>query len=467
MTPLAARLQPWMEKTLQSEEIHHWLREFGSPLNLIQPEPLTENIAALDRAAEEFDVDFRVFFARKANKCLSLVDAAHEAGAGIDIASLNELQQVLARGVPGEDIICTAAIKDERLLKTCTEHGVTIAIDNRDEWHQLNKQVENTSSPTPIALRLSGFDFDGQRQDSRFGIDLSELDQLLAECQNEAVGAGIRIVGIHFHLDGYSAPERVFAIRQCLPIVDQLRVMGHPVAFLDMGGGIPMSYLDDESQWDTFWQQLHQAVLKQSEPITFNNHGLGYLAVDGQLYGRRACYPYFQTCVQDQWLRGVLEADCGETSIAAAIGQRKLQLRCEPGRSVLDGCGMTVAKVVFRKQNPAGHWFIGLSMNTTQCRTSSDDFLVDPILVPSPDGSPSEPIDGYLVGAYCTESELISLRRFQFPSGVRVGDLVALPNTAGYLMHFRESRSHQFPLAKNVVTRTNDPLRAEVDPIDC
>jgi diaminopimelate decarboxylase len=39
------------------------------------------------------------------------------------------------------------------------------------------------------------------------------------------------------------------------------------------------------------------------------------------------------------------------------------------------------------------------------------------------------------------------------------------PNTAGYLMHFVESRSHRFPLARNLVV---DEARGavEVDAVD-
>ena len=62
----------------------------------------------------------------------------------------------------------------------------------------------------------------------------------------------------------------------------------------------------------------------------------------------------------------------------------------------------------------------------------------------------STPFEGFLVGAYCIEAELILRRRLAFPQGVGVGDIVALPNTAGYLMHILESASHQIPLASNV-----------------
>ena len=105
-------------------------------------------------------------------------------------------------------------------------------------------------------------------------------------------------------------------------------------------------------------------------------------------------------------------------------------------------------------------------MNRTQCRTSSDDFLVDPILIPS-SSEPTDAMSGYLVGAYCTESELLTLRKLHFPEGVRRGDLIAFPNTAGYLMHFLESRSHQFPLAKNIVVDNTAAATAwQLDPID-
>ncbi|WP_207395090.1 Y4yA family PLP-dependent enzyme [Bremerella alba] len=455
-----------MENILNSSEIHNWMRQHGSPLNLIRTEPLVHNIQSLNRIAQQLEIDFRVYFARKANKCLSFVDVASEAGAGIDVASLQELEQVAQRGISGRNIICTAAIKDEGLLSACVDSEATIAIDNADELHQLSKHLSESAPPVDIALRLSGFEFNGKRLDSRFGIDINQLDQFLRSWKDTLSRPSIRITGIHFHLDGYSAQQRVAAISQCLPVTDTLRELGHPVQFLDMGGGIPMSYLMDEAQWRSFWDELHHAVLNKRKPITFKNHGLGFLDVQGEIHGTRSCYPYFQSSVQGEWLRTVLTSNFESSTIADAIRKRNLQLRCEPGRSVLDGCGMTVAKVVFRKQHPNGEWFVGLSMNSTQCRTSSDDFLVDPILVPEPDALRSDAIEGYLVGAYCTESELISLRRFQFPQGVSIGDLIAIPNTAGYFMHFRESRSHQFPLATNAVVTSLAPPQISIDEID-
>ncbi|PQZ85195.1 hypothetical protein CQ016_14190 [Arthrobacter sp. MYb222] len=63
------------------------------------------------------------------------------------------------------------------------------------------------------------------------------------------------------------------------------------------------------------------------------------------------------------------------------LKRRGIQLRCEPGRSLLDGCGMTLAQVAFVKTRSDGLPLVGLHMNRTQCRSTSADFLVDPLLL--------------------------------------------------------------------------------------
>ena len=285
----------------------------------------------------------------------------------------------------------------------------------------------------------------------------------------------MRLDGVHFHLDGYGADDRVLALDQALRVVDALRAAGHAPRFIDMGGGIPMSYLDDADQWSRFWHEHREALLGRRDPLTFGNHGLGLTAHGDEILGAPAVYPFHQVPVRGAWMARVLDgrvdAD-GGSSVARALADRGLELRCEPGRALLDGCGLTAARVVHRKRRRDGAWLIGVEMNRTQCRSTSDDFLVDPLLLrpaagdrlPDDDRGPAGPVEGFLVGAYCIERELLTWRRLRFPGGVRRDDIVVFPNTAGYLMHILESSSHQIPLARNLVMGASGP--PTLDPID-
>ncbi len=471
---LTARLEPWQaEICAEPARIAGWLAEYGSPLNLIDPTPLATNAAQLTAAAAAEGVELGIFFARKANKALAFVDEALQQGLGIDVASERELAQTLERGVPPGRVVVTAAVKPAALLTLCVDSGATVVIDNEDELAALVLLAERSGARVPVALRLAPALGDATRQ-TRFGLPAAELLAVVDRQWPAGHESALVIEGLHFHLDGYDAGERVDAIGQSLELIDALRERGHRPSFVDMGGGIPMSYLDDAGEWERFWEEHRRGLLGSSRSLTFDGHGLGLSVHAGEVVGRANIYPSCQEPTGGAWLQTILRAPAGgpaAATIADALRARAVNLRCEPGRSLADGCGLTAARVEFRKQRLDGTWLIGVAMNRTQCRSTSDDFLVDPLLLrvddPDRSGVPAPaPIEGYLVGAYCIERELLTWRRLAFPRGVVVGDIVVFPNTAGYLMHILESASHQIPLARNlVVTSAGAPVLDRIDAV--
>ncbi len=466
VAPLTGRLEPWQRDLCHRPGLlREWMDQHGSPVNVLDPAPMARNAAQLADAAARFGLDLGIYFARKANKALSLVDTARDLGLGVDLASERELAQVLDRGVPGSALVMTAAVKPAALMQLCVASGTTVVIDNADERDQLAAVARTGGATVRVALRLAP-ELGADRRQTRFGFTLDEAIAAAAE----GWPAALAITGVHFHLDGYDASERVRALTESLRLVDALRAHGHDPSFVDIGGGIPTSYLDSEAQWERFWVEHREGLLGAREPLTFDGHGLGLLAQDGAIIGRPAVYPFHQRLTSGAWLTEVLSAEVAPgRSVAQALRERGLQLRCEPGRALLDGCGLTAARVAYRKQRRDGTWLIGVEMNRTQCRSTSEDFLVDPLVLRTDtdnatDARDEPAIEGFLVGAYCIERELLTWRRLRFPRGVRVGDIVVFPNTAGYLMHILESSSHQIPLARNLVVRPD--LKARLDPID-
>lgn len=466
--PLSPRLEGWhLEVGARPRQAAELLRRHGSPLHLHHVEPLLRNAADLRRAAEEAGVHLGVFFARKANKAVAYVEAARDGGLGIDVASERELRQCLDGGVRPRALISTAAVKTSSLLALCAWHGIVTVLDNDDELEKLEAGARRVETPAPVALRLSGFRAGSRRLGSRFGWDVADFGAVVERLRRAS--PWLWLEGLHFHLDGYDAADRVAALDTCLELADELAALEMPPCFIDMGGGVPVSYLAEEEEWRAFLAELDRALRGERPPITYGNHGFGRLAHESGLVGEPAVYPHFQRPVGAAWLGEVLEAprpSDPSTSIAEALRSRNLELRCEPGRSLVDGCGLTLARVEHRKRLPDGDWFIGLLMNGSQCRSRKSELLVDPLLLPASDRPRrGDPMEGYLTGAYCSEDDLITHRKLCFPDGVEIGDVLAFPNTAGYLMHFVESRSHGFPLPKNlVVDGSGNPLR--LDPAD-
>lgn len=459
LPPLTARLAPWMRELLADPgACTQLLEEHGSPLNVHDFTALARHAGELTAVAEDHGVDLRIFVARKANKTLGLVEAAHRAGLGLDVGSHRELAQVLDLGVPSRAVVVTAAIKPPPLLRLALDAGATLVLDNLDEAAAVEGEIAAAPGPEqpsagaghPIALRLAPTP-GGAVGPTRFG-ESAQVWQHWATSR-DAARDGVRIEGLHFHLHGYDPLARAQALTEALELVDALRETGHRPHFIDIGGGIPMSYLDDAAEWRSFWEEHERRSTAADSSLTWRGEPL------------RQVYPYHQRVVRGQWLDTVLRAEAlPGTTVAEALRERGLQLRCEPGRSMLDGCGMTLARVIQRTTTSDGIPLIGLEMNRTQCRSTSDDFLVDPVLVRA--GSPpSPPVDAFLVGAYCIEAELILRRRLRFPQGVGIGDVVALPNTAGYLMHILESASHQIPLASNLVRGAGGFRRDRIDAV--
>lgn len=448
---LTARLEPWMVNLLADQnKCRAIVDEFGSPANVHVPGVLPRNADELIAAGDALGVDVRVFFARKANKSLAFVDAAREAGHGIDVASHRELAQTLGRSVTGERIILSAAIKPEPLLALAIDHGVTISLDSERELERVAAIAIKHDRTANVAPRLAPDPW--RLPPTRFGQRLHEWQTTLSGVIDER----IRIVGIHAHLHGYAVHDRAIALEEALSLVDFLNARDHHLEFIDLGGGVPMSYLDDKVEWDEFLAANDRAIRGEGAPFTWNDVPLTNF------------YPFHQQPTRGSWLSELLQTaitvDGSSGNAASHLNTRELRLHLEPGRALLDGCGLILTTVAFVKKRSDGVSLVGLEMNRTQCRTTSDDILVDPILVPGPEATRPPASEAFLVGAYCIEDEIIVKRKIHFPDGVAEGDIVAFPNTAGYFMHIVESASHQIPLARNVVL--NSTMAAVGDGID-
>lgn len=453
LTPV---IDKWIEKLIDERNLlNEAVQGYESPINIHCKDNFKSNIRNYSRLLNDFGLRHKIYYARKANKCILFPLTSWHMNQGIDTASYREVKQCLEMGIPSKSIVCTAAVKNRKLLELLVKNNIEIVLDNEDEMQLLHEVCMELTIKANVIMRLSGFVKANQVLRSRFGFKLEDAYTVITQ----RMGSGKELPyfhyrGVHFHLNGYDIEERAIALYQSCQLIERLQQVGIKTESLDMGGGFLMNYLANEKEWENFNTALKEAVMGNLEAITYANDGLGLILNEGKLLGKIDVYPYYNKLNKENLLKKILETQFSGKPLYQSLKELNLELRMEPGRSLLDQCGITVAKVAFRKRDTENNLLIGLEMNRTQLRSSSADFLLDPIHLTSVPSIDSEQVSGYLVGAYCLEQEHILKRKLLFNTMPQVGDLFIFVNTAGYMMHFYESEAHLFPLARNLVYDT-------------
>jgi len=451
--PLTPIIAPWVHELIKENQLFEAIETHQSPLNIQHTKSFKENIKQYITLFEKYSLDYKIYFARKANKSKCFVRAAAKLDQGVDTASYRELAQALEIGLNKRHLISTAAVKNKKLISLCIENQIPIVIDNLDECQLIQETCEALHTTIDVIVRLSGFQFSGETLPTRFGFPIRDAKNFISqELGKKGKFNRLNYTGLHFHLNGYSIPQRAACILQCIDLIDELSAHHITTTSLDFGGGILINYLTDGNQYGEFLKALKASVVQEIPAITYQRDALGMTVIDKRIYGEPAVYPYYNEVHKAAFVEEILTYKNGaQQPIHQLLRERKIQIRIEPGRSSLDQAGITVAKVAFRRQDTAGEWLFGLEMNRTQLRSGSADFLLDPLHVPRSKEENEEPTYGYLVGAYCLEQEQILKRKIKFQQFPQVGDLIIFINTAGYMMHFYESEAHLFELAENLV----------------
>ncbi|HEY9869607.1 MAG TPA: alanine racemase [Candidatus Obscuribacterales bacterium] len=424
-----------------------WLQQHGSPVHVVVASEFERNVNDLLSALHSRGLSGGLFFARKANKLPWFVTMAKEQGIGVDTASLNEVRETLELGISPDQIIVTAVGKEHELVAEAAGKGCLLVIDNADEMELVRSVARSLGKTARIGLRFSGFQVGGRAVFSRFGFPIGDAGELVAGAtQSEHV----KLELLHAHLDRYDTEERATAAQQLIKIADHLATLGHPISGIDLGGGILIRYLEKESEWQAFLQQLVASVKGDEPPFTYRDDGLGYYRVGNEVQGQADLYPAWNKLSKERFLAAVLDHRQDGIPLHRQLSERGLRLFFEPGRALLDNTGVTLARTAFRKRDTLGNLLIGLAMNRTNLRPFRAEFCSDPILLTSEPRS--EMTEGaFLVGNLCSEGDILFRRKIDLRHLPEPGDVFAFANTAGYLAHHLEIGTHGNPLPRNLL----------------
>ncbi|PDT80249.1 Y4yA family PLP-dependent enzyme [Sinorhizobium sp. BJ1] len=406
--------------TIHGPLLFDWAARHGSPLNLVWPDALQENLAALKGVLTECRVEHAIYYGAKVNKSPGLMQAALSAGAGLDVSSLYEIRDARLLGAEGVRLVATGPAKTGAFHQELIDCNALISVDSPEELEDLIHGLPADVGPQPILLRLRP----RNQSKSRFGMPADAVVHCLARLAGES---RLRFDGLHFHLSGYLWETRVAALSEAADLIAEARRMGFSPRMIDIGGGLPIQYVD---------RARYEAHLAAQAPEDYRN---------GKIPD--SFYPYGSTLSAADWLHRLLEAEMSQgRSVAGYLAREGLTLAMEPGRALADQAAITVFRISRVKAlGPDSHVIFVEGSSFSACETwFASEFLVDPILVPATrPAAQSPPIRAYLAGHSCLDEDVLSNRWLSFPIAPHAGDLLVYANTGGYQMDLLENEFHR------------------------
>lgn len=278
----------------------------GTPCYVYSSRGILEKFRAYDEALP--DVPHKVYYAVKANSSLGVLALLASAGAGFDIVSGGELFRVLKAGGEPSGVVFSGVGKTAQEIEYALEKEIhSFNCESEAELALIDALAARLRLRARVALRVNP-DVDAAThpyistglREHKFGIDIGEAEGVYERAR--ALG-NLSIEGVSCHIGSQlleTAPV-LEAADKMLALVERLRAKGLAIRFLDLGGGLGVSYRPDEAAPD---------------------------------------------------IRGFV------TQIREKLAGRDLFLMLEPGRSIVAEAGVLLTRVLYRKSSASKEFVV-------------------------------------------------------------------------------------------------------------
>lgn len=338
--------------------------------------------AALESAYREFELacagrDALICYSVKANSNLAVLNLLARLGSGFDIVSGGELARVLAAEGSAAKTVFSGVGKSEAEMRAALGAGVLcFNVESEGELDRLAAVANSVRKIAPVSLRVNP-DVDPKThpyiatglRESKFGIP---YDEALPLYHKAAKLPDLRVVGIDVHIGSQiiDADPFVASLGKVLELVDALDAAGVHLDHVDLGGGLGIRYRDE------------------APPAA----GV-YL---GELFRR--------------------------------LGNRKLRILFEPGRSLVGNIGILLTRVEYLKHGAAKNFVVTDAAMNDLLRPALYDAWHD-VLPAVRRGDPARRYD--IVGPICESADFLARDR---SLAVAPGDLLAVMSAGAYGM---------------------------------
>ena len=198
----------------------------------------------------------RPHYAVKANPDPRVLRALIEEGAGFEIASIAELDTLLALGVPAAEVFYSNPVKSRDYVSYAAGRGVEwFVIDSAEEL----RKIHSIKADAKLYLRIDtpniGSDWP---LGGKFGAHSAEIREILATAAKYKAD----LAGVGFHVGSQCRnPEnwRV-AIEKARTVFDQMAKQGLRPRLLNIGGGFPVRHVKPIPSIEVIGELVNRAL---------------------------------------------------------------------------------------------------------------------------------------------------------------------------------------------------------------
>jgi len=225
--------------------------KYGTPVYIYSASTLVRHFKAYDEA---FDGKHHIIcFALKANSNSAVIRLFAKHGAGADVVSGGELFRALKAGIPAKKIVYAGVGKTADEIRFALKSKILMFnVESENELHEIDRIAADMKVKASIALRINP-DIDPQThpyistglKKHKFGIP---IDDALEHYKFAKSLKNIAVVGIHKHIGSQLTKISPFvdALKRILILIDELAKSDIRIDFLDIGGGLGITYLDEQ-----------------------------------------------------------------------------------------------------------------------------------------------------------------------------------------------------------------------------
>jgi diaminopimelate decarboxylase len=225
--------------------------KYGTPLYIYSYNTLLRHFRAYTDAFNGYP--HIICFAVKANSNSAILRLFAKSGGGADIVSGGELHIALKAGISPRKIVYAGVGKTEEEIRFALRSKILMFnVESENELREIDRVAGIMKTRAPVALRINP-DIDSEThpyiatglRKHKFGIP---IENALENYQIASRLKKVNVIGIHKHIGSQITKVSPFvdALKRILILMDKLIAQGVKIEYLDVGGGLGISYRNEE-----------------------------------------------------------------------------------------------------------------------------------------------------------------------------------------------------------------------------